>query len=72
MKRLTRLCWEYFLAEPHAWSVFLSDAGNSDRVVIQELIKTVAQSQQIQSNAQREFKGSAFFFRWVMMNQNVK
>ncbi|XP_052463919.1 replication factor C subunit 3 [Carassius gibelio] len=33
-----------------------SDAGNSDRVVIQELIKTVAQSQQIQSSAQREFK----------------
>ncbi|KAL7847468.1 hypothetical protein AOLI_G00221860 [Acnodon oligacanthus] len=33
-----------------------SDAGNSDRVVIQELIKTVAQSQQIQSSMQREFK----------------
>ncbi|TRY90952.1 hypothetical protein DNTS_022189 [Danionella cerebrum] len=33
-----------------------SDAGNSDRVVIQELIKTMAQSQQIQSSAQREFK----------------
>uniref|UniRef100_A0AAY4CJJ6 Replication factor C subunit 3 n=1 Tax=Denticeps clupeoides TaxID=299321 RepID=A0AAY4CJJ6_9TELE len=33
-----------------------SDAGNSDRVVIQELIKTVAQSQQIQSSTQREFK----------------
>ena len=35
----------------------LSDAGNQDRVVIQELIKTVAQSQQIQSSTQREFKG---------------
>ncbi|XP_056593065.1 replication factor C subunit 3 [Triplophysa dalaica] len=33
-----------------------SDAGNSDRVVIQELIKTVAQSQQIQSSTQKEFK----------------
>lgn len=33
-----------------------SDAGNSDRVVIQELIKTMAQSQQIQSSTQREFK----------------
>uniref|UniRef100_A0A6Q2YVA0 Replication factor C subunit 3 n=1 Tax=Esox lucius TaxID=8010 RepID=A0A6Q2YVA0_ESOLU len=33
-----------------------SDAGNSDRVIIQELIKTVAQSQQIQSSTQREFK----------------
>lgn len=35
-----------------------SDAGNQDRVVIQELIKTVAQSQQIQSSTQREFKGT--------------
>uniref|UniRef100_A0A8C2WLZ5 Replication factor C subunit 3 n=1 Tax=Cyclopterus lumpus TaxID=8103 RepID=A0A8C2WLZ5_CYCLU len=33
-----------------------SDAGNQDRVVIQELIKTVAQSQQIQTSTQREFK----------------
>ncbi|KAM9846600.1 replication factor C subunit 3 [Aulostomus maculatus] len=33
-----------------------SDAGNQDRVVIQELIKTVAQSQQIQSSTQRDFK----------------
>uniref|UniRef100_A0A8C9Z040 Replication factor C subunit 3 n=1 Tax=Sander lucioperca TaxID=283035 RepID=A0A8C9Z040_SANLU len=33
-----------------------SDAGNQDRVVIQELIKTLAQSQQIQSSSQREFK----------------
>lgn len=37
-----------------------SDAGNQDRVVIQELIKTVAQSQQIQSSTQREFKGRQF------------
>ncbi|XP_048838748.1 replication factor C subunit 3 [Brienomyrus brachyistius] len=33
-----------------------SDAGTGDRVVVQELIKTVAQSQQIQSSTQREFK----------------
>lgn len=33
-----------------------SDAGNQDRVVIQELIKTVAQSQQIQTSTQRDFK----------------
>lgn len=42
------------------WTLFSllhSDAGNQDRVVIQELIKTVAQSQQIQSSTQREFKG---------------
>lgn len=37
-----------------------SDAGNQDRVVIQELIKTVAQSQQIQSSTQREFKGRIY------------
>ncbi|XP_070607802.1 replication factor C subunit 3 [Erythrolamprus reginae] len=33
-----------------------SDAGNSDRVVIQELLKTVAQSQQLETNTQRDFK----------------
>lgn len=38
-------------------SLLSSDAGNQDRVVIQELIKTVAQSQQIQSSTHREFKG---------------
>ncbi|ELK26061.1 Replication factor C subunit 3 [Myotis davidii] len=34
-----------------------SDAGNSDRVVIQEMLKTVAQSQQLETNSQRDFKG---------------
>lgn len=38
-------------------SVLDSDAGNHDCVVIQELIKTVAQSQQIQTSTQRDFKG---------------
>ncbi|KAH8025763.1 hypothetical protein HPB51_011094 [Rhipicephalus microplus] len=33
-----------------------SEAGIHDRVVIQELLKTVAQTQQLESNAQREFK----------------
>ncbi|XP_048350790.1 replication factor C subunit 3 isoform X1 [Sphaerodactylus townsendi] len=33
-----------------------SDAGNSDRVVIQELLKTVAQSQQLETSTQRDFK----------------
>lgn len=41
-----------------------SDAGNQDRVVIQELIKTVAQSQQIQSSTQREFKGKSDQQAW--------
>ncbi|XP_028582323.2 replication factor C subunit 3 [Podarcis muralis] len=33
-----------------------SDAGNSDRVVIQELLKTLAQSQQLETSTQRDFK----------------
>ncbi|KAL1767796.1 replication factor C subunit 3 [Sigmodon hispidus] len=33
-----------------------SDAGNSDRVVIQEMLKTVAQSQQLEASSQRDFK----------------
>lgn len=37
--------------------VLCSDAGNSDRVVIQEMLKTVAQSQQLETNSQRDFKG---------------
>lgn len=35
-----------------------SDAGIHDRVVIQELIKTVAQSHQLESSTQKEFKGN--------------
>ena len=34
-----------------------SDAGNNDRVVIQELLKTVAQTHQLNSDSQRDFKG---------------
>jgi len=34
-----------------------SDVGIYDRVVIQELLKTVAQSHQLDSSAQRDFKG---------------
>jgi len=34
-----------------------SDVGIYDRVVIQELIKTVAQTQQLSVTGQREFKG---------------
>lgn len=34
-----------------------SDVGFHDRVVIQELIKTVAQTHQLDPSGQREFKG---------------
>ena len=37
------------------WTI--SDAGIHDRVVIQELLKTVAQSHQLETSTQREFKG---------------
>lgn len=51
LKEYVHFHWIIYFLRPH------SDAGNQDRVVIQELIKTVAQSQQIQSSTQREFKG---------------
>lgn len=55
------------------WIIFFfflthSDAGNQDRVVIQELIKTVAQSQQIQSNTQRDFKGRQFNLAGMLLS----
>lgn len=34
-----------------------SDVGNQDRVYIQELIKTVAQVNQLESSTQKDFKG---------------
>jgi len=36
---------------------FCSDVGIYDRVVIQELLKNVAQSHQLDSSSQRDFKG---------------
>jgi hypothetical protein len=37
--------------------VFCSDVGIYDRVVIQELIKTVAQANQLETGSQKDFKG---------------
>lgn len=34
-----------------------SDVGNNDRIVVQEMIKEIAQTQQIDQNAARRFKG---------------
>uniref|UniRef100_A0A4W3JTS5 Replication factor C subunit 3 n=1 Tax=Callorhinchus milii TaxID=7868 RepID=A0A4W3JTS5_CALMI len=44
------------IASNYHLEVNASDAGNNDRVVIQELIKTVAQSQQLETSTQRDFK----------------
>jgi len=40
-----------------------SDAGMYDRIVVMELIKTVAQTHQLDSTKQRHFKGSSFYFK---------
>lgn len=38
-----------------------SEAGNYDRVVVQDLLKEIAQTQQVDLNAKQRFKGSSFF-----------
>ena len=37
-----------------------SDVGNYDRVVIQDLLKEIAQTQQVDLNAKQRFKGEFF------------
>ena len=41
---------------------FCSDAGIYDRVVIQELIKTAAQMNQLDASSQKSFKGISAYF----------
>jgi hypothetical protein len=36
-----------------------SEVGNYDRVVIQEILKEIAQTQQVDVNAKQRFKGSS-------------
>ena len=45
-----------------------SDVGNQDRVYIQELIKTVAQVNQLESSTQKDFKGIQYnkIFSWKL------
>jgi replication factor C subunit 3/5 len=38
-----------------------SEVGNNDRAVIQELLKEIAQTQQVDLNAKQRFKGQSFF-----------
>ena len=38
----------------------ISEAGNFDRVVIQELLKEIAQTQQVDLNAKQRFKGFVY------------
>ena len=39
-------------------NLYYSDVGNNDRVVIQELIKNIAQVNQLETSTQRDFKGN--------------
>ena len=43
-------------------AVCRSEAGIQDRVVIQELLKTVAQTNQLDSSTQKDFKGASCGF----------
>jgi replication factor C subunit 3/5 len=38
----------------------IRDVGNYDRVVIQELLKDIAQTQQVDVSAKHRFKGTTF------------
>jgi replication factor C subunit 3/5 len=39
----------------------ISDVGSYDRVVIQDILKEIAQTQQVDLNAKQRFKGMSFF-----------
>ena len=39
-----------------------SEAGIQDRVIIQELLKTVAQTNQLDTSTQKDFKGMSSFY----------
>lgn len=41
--------------------IYFSSVGHDDRVVVQEVIKSIAQTQQLDSNQQKDFKGNIVF-----------
>jgi len=47
--QLSQRCW--------LWMSSFSEAGSYDRVVIQELLKEIAQTQQVDVGAKQRFKG---------------
>ena len=52
----------HVIASNYHMEINPSDVGSADRLVIQELIKERAQTQQIDANATRKFKSKINFF----------
>lgn len=47
----------YSIFSRHRPLLIRSDAGNFDRLVIQDILKEIAQTQQVDVNAKHRFKG---------------
>ena len=48
-----------------------NDAGIYDRIVIQEMIKNIAQAQQLDIHGQREFKGDFYLRRYFCNYRDI-
>lgn len=48
---------DYSIFSRHRPLLIRSDAGNFDRLVIQDILKEIAQTQQVDVNAKHRFKG---------------
>lgn len=51
------------IASNYHIEVNASDAGIYDRIVIQEMIKNIAQAQQLDITGQRDFKGISLIYQ---------
>jgi hypothetical protein len=49
---------------PVRTQLIISDVGTYDRVVIQDILKEIAQTQQVDLNAKQRFKGEPFPPGW--------